>query len=115
MAALQAHRLHLHADPLRHRPGPRRVRPDQDQHELLAAVAGGQVDAPAAGLRDAGDARQGDVARLVPERVVEALELVAVHEQQAHLVVVAPGALELLVQTFVQIAVVVEAGGERDR
>ena len=55
---------------------------DQHEHELLAAVAGGQIDPPAAGLDDAGDARQGGVAGLVAVGVVVDLEVVAVAEQQ---------------------------------
>ena len=103
-------RLDLRADALRDGPRARAVGAHQHEHELLAAVACREVHAPAARLQDAGDAPEGRVAELVPEGVVELLELVAVDEQQADHVVVAPGAVELLLEALVQVAVVVEAG-----
>jgi hypothetical protein len=63
--------------------GPGSVGIDQREDELLAAVAGGQIDPPAAGLGEARDASQSGITGLVAVGVVVGLELVAVEEQQA--------------------------------
>ena len=63
--------------------GAGRIGLGQEDDELVAAVAGGRVDAPDAGRDDVADAAQDAVAVEVAVPVVDGLELVEVHHQQA--------------------------------
>ena len=80
--------------------GARRAAVDQYDRELVAAVAGDEVDAPAAIFEDAGDAAQGVVAGFVAEGVVVSLELVEIDEQQGELAVLAARALNVQRHAF---------------
>ena len=83
---------------------------DEDDDELLAAVAGGDVDAAHRLLDDVRDLAQRRVAGAVTVAVVVLLEVVEVAEQDRERLLVLPRAGELLAQALVQVAVVVEAG-----
>ena len=81
----------------------------QHDGELLAAVARGDVDAGAdVRAEDAADLSEHEVARRVPEAVVEVLEVVDVDHEQRQRQAVALGAGDLLVEALVEVAVVVE-------
>ena len=82
----------------------------QDHGELLAAVAGGEVGFARAAAQDFGDVAQHLVAALVTDRVVDRLEAVEVHHEQAELGVVALGARHLERQRLLEAAVVEQPG-----
>ena len=104
-----AGRRHLAAQALGHLGGGVGVAAQQDDRKLLAAVARRQVDVPDAAVDDAGDTAQRVVAGAVAVALVERLELVEAAEQQRERPVVFAGAPDLLRQTLMQVAVVVEA------
>jgi hypothetical protein len=79
-------------------------------HELLAAEAGGQVARAAAGLaQQLGDAHQALVALQVAGGVVVGLEVVHVAQDQGQRLALPPGDAQLLVQPDVQAAAVGQA------
>ena len=89
----------------------RRARVREDDGELLAAVAGAEVHAAARhGEEDLPHLAERLVADLVPELVVEHLEVVQVEHQQRERGAVAVGPAALLPQPLLEVAVVVEAG-----
>ena len=81
----------------------------RDGH-LLAAVAGGLVDVTRGLAQDAGDLAQHHVALQVAVGVVDLLEVVDVEHDQAELVVVAAGALDLRRHDLLEAAVVEQPG-----
>ena len=85
-------------------------RPRQDHRELLAAVAGEVVRLARAAAQHVGDRAQHVVALLVADGVVDRLEVVEVHHQQAEVLAVAPGAADLRLERLVEVPVVVDAG-----
>ena len=86
------------------------MRARQHDQELLAAVARDHVDLAHALARDLGDERMMWSPQLARAGLVEGLELVDVDDRAGERVVVALGALELLGEARVEVAVVVEAG-----
>ena len=82
----------------------------QHQHELLAAIAAGDVALAAVLLHQLGKGLEGFVATEVTIGVVDLLEEVQIHQDHAQRIAFASGAGELADQGFVQIAAVVEAG-----
>src|SRR5581483_9379244 len=81
------------------------------QHdELLAAVAADDVRRARGGADDARELAQDDVARLVAEPVVDALEMVDVDHDHADRAPVPAGAEDLEPEPFLHLAPVVQAG-----
>ena len=83
---------------------------DEDRRELLAAVARHQVDVPHGALEHAGDRAERLVARAVSVEVVEGAEVVKVAEEEGEARPLLLAAFDLLAETLVEVAVVVEAG-----
>ena len=88
-------------------------RPGQHDDELLAAVARDQIGAARAPLDDARRGPQRDVAGGVSQTVVVLLEEVEIAEEQRHATTLVTRPVQLLGQTFVQIAMVVETRSDR--
>ena len=89
----------------------------EQQHELVAAVAGDLVVRAQLALQRLGDPPQQLVAGGVPARVVDALEVVEVEDHRAERRLVAPRAGDLLADPDLHRAVVEDAGqrvGARD-
>src|SRR5512133_3260091 len=84
----------------------------QDEHELLAAVAGEGVDVADAAGDPAGELDQDPAAALVAEAVVDRLEVVDVKHEQGQDPAEAPGPLDLLLEAAREVAVV-PGPGER--
>ena len=82
----------------------------KDHRELLATVAGEVVGLAGAAAQHACDRAQHVVSALVADGVVDRLEVVEVHHQQAEVLAVASGAFDLGLERFVEVAVVVDAG-----
>jgi hypothetical protein len=83
----------------------------QDDGELFPTVAGGEVGrAPCEFLQPAAERLQAIVARLVAVRVVEALEMIDVDQQQGERLPLASTARVFLGQRIVEGAAVVQAG-----
>jgi hypothetical protein len=78
----------------------------QDEHELPAAVAGEGVDVADAAGDPSGELDQHLVAPLVPEPVVDRLEVVDVQHEQGEDPAEAAGALDLLLEPALEVAVV---------
>ena len=90
--------------------GRRLVGAGEQQHELVAAVAGDLVVRAQLALQHAGDAAQQLVAGGVAARVVDALEVVEVEDHGAERVPVAARAGDLLADAQLHRAVVEDAG-----
>src|SRR5919106_3528386 len=84
----------------------------QDEHELLAAVAGEGVDVADAAGDPAPELDQHLVAPLVAEAIVDQLEVVDVQHEQGQDAAEAAGALDLLLEAAFEVAVV-PGPGER--
>lgn len=110
--ALEAPEALLHPTPhaLRHDVGPRPRGPGQDDRELLAPVAGGQVDLPQARAHEAGRAREHPIPLEVAAAVVDVLEVVEIEQGQRGLEIVPLRAHQLVAQGLQEVAVVVESG-----
>src|SRR5450631_3766642 len=100
----------LRANPLRDLLGRRLADIEQDDGELLAAVAGDQIVGAPAVLQDLGDPAQRIVARHVTVAVVVALEVIDVDHQDRQRQPSPVAALHLQRQPLAKVAVVVEAG-----
>ena len=100
----------LRADPLGDLLGRRLADVEQDDGELLAAVAGDDVVGAPPVLQDLGDAAQGVVAGQVAVAVVVALEVIDVDHQDRQRQPGPVAALHLQRQPLAEVAVVVEAG-----
>ena len=83
----------------------------QHNHEFLAAVARQHVLRPQGRARDVGQMHQGGVARVVPQAVIDGLEVVHVQQGYAQRRTVAPRACDLSLHDFVQ-AFAVEGAGQ---
>ena len=82
----------------------------QEDHELLATVAGDRVETPRHGIGQvAGHVPEGVVAGAVAEGVVVGLEVVDVQEHQGEAAPEAPGPLRLALQLPLEEASVVQA------
>ena len=92
------------------RGGRRLVGAGEQQHELVAAVAGDLVVRAQLALQQARDAAQQLVAGGVAARVVDALEVVEVEDDGAERGLVAAGARDLLADAHLHRAVVEDAG-----
>ena len=101
---------HRGADALGQRGGLLERRPREDHRELLAAVAGEVVGLARAVAQHSGDRAQHVVALLVADGVVDRLEVVEVHHQQAEVLAVPPGTADLRLERLVEVLVVVDAG-----
>ena len=82
----------------------------QQQRQLLAADAAGQVVRAHEAAQLARHGLQHFVAGLVPEGVVERLEVIDVEQRQGQVVAGALGARDLAAQRVVEVAAVVQAG-----
>ena len=90
-------------EPLAQLAGGARVREaGLDDRELVAAEARHRVDVPGARPQPAGHQAQKLVAAMVPERVVDVLELVEVEEQEGHQLVVPASLDERLLQPVLE-------------
>ena len=87
----------------------------QDHGELLAADPGHQLARPRLGREHVRGVLEHPVAHLVAVHVVDALEVVEVHQHQRQAALAAAGALHLGPQALVEGAVVGEAGQRVDR
>ena len=94
--ARRAHREDTGADALGHLQGAALVGVEQDGGELLAAVAGREVDVAHRALDHAGDGAQHAVAGAVPVQLVEGVEVVEVAEEQRQPLGLVGAAVELL-------------------
>ena len=87
---------------------PSRAGLGKHDRELLAAVAAHHIDLSDSAAEYAAQLGQRHVARGMAELVVELLELVGVDHQQRYVVDVAASPLDLLAESLLQVAVVVE-------
>src|SRR3989442_12130327 len=97
-------------DPVRVEPGAGLGGLDEQDRELVAAVAGDDVDPARLFHEDLGDLTQGLVADRVAELVVDALEPVEVEKHDRHGAVEAPEAGDLLLEAQGEEAPVVDPG-----
>src|SRR5215472_1252590 len=90
------------------RAGARRVR--QHKNELLASETTGHVASPNRAFQERRDFDEHEIARLVAERIVDALEVIEIHHDGREPGARAPGADQLAPQELAQEAPVVETG-----
>jgi hypothetical protein len=95
---------------LHQRPGLRRVVVRQQEGELVAAEARGEVRLAHVDRQVLCDHRDGAIAHLVPIAVVDPLEVVHVQHHRAQRVAVAVGALQLVLESLGESAVVGQPG-----
>ena len=112
---LDGHRVDAEPDLLGQDEGAGRIGLGQEHHELVAAVAGGGVDLADAEGDDLADAAQDTVAVEVAEPVVDRLELVEIHHQQAEAAARAGAAGDLALDRGEEEGPVEQAGQRVDR
>src|SRR5207253_5868146 len=83
-----------------------RIRVGQQKQKLVSADAADIVDAANTSAKPMGDLFQSDVADSVPQRVVDALEVVDIDEHHQRLVALALDALDLAGQRLLQAAAI---------
>ena len=76
----------------------------QDEHELLSAVATGDVALAQVLAQHPARLAQHQIARIVPERVVESLEVVQVEHREAERGIPAQGAMQLAGEGVLEVA-----------